>query len=54
MSQLGAIGLGAGICCVVPLLALLAGVYIGKNGLPVSVRWRGARRRLADDGDADD
>lgn len=53
MNQFTAIVFGTGICCVIPLLALIAGVYIGRHGMPISIRWNGRRQRLADDGDAD-
>lgn len=37
--------LGAGICCIVPLICFAAGIYVERFGLPVSVRWRGIARR---------
>jgi hypothetical protein len=35
--------LGGFICCVVPLLCFLSGIYYARFGLPLAVRWRGFR-----------
>ena len=40
MSDLSAAIFGIFICLVVPTLCLGAGIYIGRNGFPVEIRWR--------------
>jgi hypothetical protein len=44
MSQTTAVLLGSGICCVVPLISLSLGFYLGKYGIPLELRWRGMQR----------
>jgi hypothetical protein len=41
MNQALSYVVGAGVCCVVPMVMFFAGVYYAKYGLPFSVQWRG-------------
>jgi len=34
---------GAGLCFVVPAVSFAAGVFIGRYGSPVTIRWRGTQ-----------
>lgn len=49
MNNLTATLVGAGLCCLVPLLSFLAGVYYARRGLPFVFQWKGFGETLPED-----
>lgn len=49
MEQLGPWGLCMGIFCIWPGLLFGLGFYLGRNGSPVEIRWKGGRHDNLDD-----
>lgn len=44
MNQTLSVLLGAGVCCFVPFMTFLAGMYYARYGLPVAITWRGLHK----------
>lgn len=40
MGELASIITGAVICLVVPIVSMSIGLYLGRNGMPIEIRWR--------------
>lgn len=45
MNQVTSILLGTGVCCFVPFVTFLAGMYYARYGLPFQVTWRGLNHK---------
>lgn len=43
MNEATSILLGAVVCLVIPALCLAIGIYIGRHGMPIEIRWRRSR-----------
>lgn len=43
ISEWASIILGAVVCLVIPAMSMAIGIYIGRHGMPIEIRWRPSR-----------